>query len=166
VGGGGSPGRGAARRGQDPQAGSTKKDGGVSGRPSRCARPGLRANSSQCEAPRAGAARRAQQSRTYERRARAAVPLGLWRFRRRRRGHLVVHMVVMMMMMVVMVVMMHLMGHRSGGRRRWGGFLRNGVSRQADRENGGGDKTLDHGEDFQLSIRPLGSSSRTMSRRA
>jgi len=74
-------------------------------------------------------------------------------------------MVVMMMMVVVVVVMMHLTAHRSGGRRRRGGFLRNGVSRQADRESGGGDKILDHGEDFLLSIRPLGSSSRTMSRR-
>ncbi len=74
-------------------------------------------------------------------------------------------MMMLVVMVMVMVVMMHLMGRRSGGRRRWGGFLRNGVSRQADRENGGGDKILDHGEDFLLSIRPLGSSSRTMSRR-
>jgi len=75
--------------------------------------------------------------------------------------------VVVMMMVVVMMVMMRLTGHRSGGRRRRGGFLRDGVSRQADRESGGGDKTLNHGEDFLLSRRPRGSSRvHTIARRA
>jgi len=60
-------------------------------------------------------------------------------------------MVVVMMMVVMVMVMMHLTGHWSGGRRRRGGFLRDGVSRQADRESGGGDKTFDHGKDFLLS---------------
>jgi hypothetical protein len=58
---------------------------------------------------------------------------------------------VVVVMMVMMVVVMRLTGHWSGGRRRRGGFLRDGVSRQADRESGGGDKTFDHGEDFLLS---------------
>ncbi len=58
-------------------------------------------------------------------------------------GHIVVHVVVMMMVvMMVMSVMMHLMPHR-GGRR---GFLRDGVASEADRESGGGDKALDHGQ--------------------
>jgi len=60
------------------------------------------------------------------------------------------HMVVVMMVMVMMVT--HLISHRSGGRRR--GFLRNGVSGQADGESGGGDKTLDHGKAFLLLKRP------------
>ena len=59
-------------------------------------------------------------------------------------------MVVVMVVMVMMMVMMHLTGHRSGGRLRRGGFLRDGVSRQADRESGGGDKIFDHSEDFLL----------------
>jgi hypothetical protein len=54
---------------------------------------------------------------------------------RRRGGHLVVHVVVMVM---VMVVVMHLMSHRGGGRRRRG-FLRNGVTGEADRESSGGE---------------------------
>lgn len=58
-------------------------------------------------------------------------------------------MVVVVVMM--MMVMMHLTAHRSGGCRGRGGFLRNGVSRQADRESGGGDKTFDHGKDFLVS---------------
>ena len=49
-------------------------------------------------------------------------------------------MMVVMMMMVMMMVM--LMGHR-GGRR---GVLRDGVASEADRESGGGDKALDHGQ--------------------
>jgi hypothetical protein len=50
-------------------------------------------------------------------------------------------MVVMVVMMMVMVVVM-LMGHR-GGRR---GVLRDGVASEADRESGGDDKALDHGQ--------------------
>jgi uncharacterized membrane protein len=53
---------------------------------------------------------------------------------------MMVVMVVMMMVVMVMVVM--LMGHR-GGRR---GVLRDGVASEADRESGGGDKALDHGQ--------------------
>jgi hypothetical protein len=61
----------------------------------------------------------------------------------------VVHVVVMVVVMMVMMVMvMHLMGHRRGWRRR--GFLRDGVSGQADCESGGGDKTLDHGNSCEL----------------
>ena len=50
-------------------------------------------------------------------------------------------MVVMVMVMMMMVMVM-LMGHR-GGRR---GVLRDGVASEADRESGGGDKALDHGQ--------------------
>jgi hypothetical protein len=63
--------------------------------------------------------------------------------------------VVMMVMVVVVVMMMHRSSHRSGRRRigrgsarRRGGFLSNGVSRQADRENGGAYETLDHAKTF------------------
>jgi hypothetical protein len=69
---------------------------------------------------------------------------------------------MMMMMVVMVVVMMRLTGRWSGGRRRRGGFLRDRVSSQADRESGGCDKTLDHGEDFLCSKRPHGSSSATI----
>ena len=50
--------------------------------------------------------------------------------------------VMVVMMMVVMVMVMMLMGHR-GGRR---GVLRDGVASEADRESGGDDKALDHGQ--------------------
>jgi hypothetical protein len=49
---------------------------------------------------------------------------------------------MVLMMMVVMMVMVMLVGHR-GGRR---GVLRDGVASEADRESGGGDKALDHGQ--------------------
>ena len=75
-----------------------------------------------------------------------------------------VHMMMMMMMMhMVMHVMMRVRPGRSGhhprdrGRGTWGGGLRGGtsgsasycvlrksVTREADRENGGGDKALNH----------------------
>jgi hypothetical protein len=62
--------------------------------------------------------------------------------------------VVMMVVVVVVMMVMHLTGHWSGGRRRRGGFLRNGVPRQADGDSRCGDKTLDHGKAFLLSKRP------------
>ena len=54
-----------------------------------------------------------------------------------------VMMMVVMMVVMVMVVMMHWLGHRSG--RRGSGFLRGGVSSEAERDNGRGRKGLDHG---------------------
>jgi uncharacterized membrane protein YqiK len=70
-------------------------------------------------------------------------------------------MVMVMLVMVVMVVMRRT-GHRSGRRRRLvrrrGGFLGNGVSRQANGENGGAYETLDHGKAFLLAKGPRGSS--------
>src|SRR5260370_30538153 len=82
------------------------------------------------------------------RRASADACLSLWGFRSRG-VHVVVHrvmhmvhmvMVVVVMMMVVMVVM-HFGFCRSGG-----GLLRDGCSSQADRQSGGGEDGLDHGE--------------------
>jgi hypothetical protein len=58
--------------------------------------------------------------------------------------HVMVMMVVVMMM--VMVMMLRL-GHGSRGGRR-SGFLRDGVSGEAERENGRGGKALDHGKTF------------------
>jgi hypothetical protein len=60
-------------------------------------------------------------------------------------------MVVMVMMMdvVMMMVMMHRLGHGSRGRRR-SGFLRDGISGEAKRENGRGRKGLDHGRTFPV----------------
>jgi hypothetical protein len=52
-----------------------------------------------------------------------------------RGGHLVVHVVVVMVVMM-MVVVVHLRSHRGG---RWRGFLRKGVTCEADRESGGGE---------------------------
>ena len=63
----------------------------------------------------------------------------------------VVH--VVMMMMVVMMV--RRLGHRSGWRRS--GFLRDGVSGEAERENGRGGKGLDHGKSFLWLANPNGS---------
>lgn len=61
----------------------------------------------------------------------------------------VVHVVVMVMMMIVMMmVVMHRRGHRSG--RRCSGFLRDGISGEAERENGRGRKGLDHGRTFPV----------------
>ena len=59
-------------------------------------------------------------------------------------------MVVVMMMMdvVMMMVVMHRRGHRSG--RRSSGFLRDGISGEAKRENGRGRKSLDHGRTFPV----------------
>ena len=53
------------------------------------------------------------------------------------------------MMVVVMVMMMHLARHRSG-RSGWSrsGFLRDGVTGEAEREHGGCDKGLDHEKVF------------------
>ena len=50
--------------------------------------------------------------------------------------------VMMVMVMVVVMMMVMLVGHR-GGRR---GVLRDGVASEADRESGGDDKALDHGQ--------------------
>jgi hypothetical protein len=63
----------------------------------------------------------------------------------------VVHVVMVMVMMmdvVMVVVMMHRFGHRSG--RRSSGFLRDGMSGEAKRENGRGRKGLDHGRTFPV----------------
>jgi hypothetical protein len=61
----------------------------------------------------------------------------------------VVHVVVMMMVVMVMMMMMvHWLGHRSG--RRSSGFLRDGISGEAKRENGRGRKGLDHGRTFPV----------------
>jgi hypothetical protein len=91
-----------------------------------------------------------------ERRAGADFSLLLGRFRRRRRGHVVMHVVMMVMHHVVMMMMVHrlLSGHwlaarrRGAGRRGAGrrGLLGDCISREAEAENGGGDKALDHGE--------------------
>jgi hypothetical protein len=71
---------------------------------------------------------------------------------------------MMVMVMVVVMMMMHRHRRRSGrlrggrwsaGRRRGSGFLSNGVSRQANGENGGAYETLDHGKAFQLVKGPL-----------
>ena len=66
-------------------------------------------------------------------------------------------MVVVMMMMdvVMMMVVMHRRGHRSG--RRSSGFLRDGISGEAERENGRGRKGLDHGRIFLWLANPSGS---------
>ena len=59
------------------------------------------------------------------------------------------HVVVMMMVVMVMMMMMvHWLGHRSG--RRSSGFLRDGISGEAKRENGRGRKGLDHGRTFPV----------------
>ena len=54
---------------------------------------------------------------------------------------MIVVMVVIIMVMVMVVVMLR---HGSWGGRR-SGFLRQGVSGEAERERGGCDKGLDHG---------------------
>ena len=56
-------------------------------------------------------------------------------------------MMVMMMDVVMMMVMMHRLGH---GSRRRSGFLRDGISGEAKRENGRGSKGLDHGRTFPV----------------
>ena len=67
------------------------------------------------------------------------------------------HVMVMMMMMMMMVMMMMLrLGHGSRGGRR-SGFLRDGVSGEAERENGRGGKALDHGRTFLWLGNPNGS---------
>jgi hypothetical protein len=58
----------------------------------------------------------------------------------------VMHVMMVVMMMVVMMV--HWRGHRSG--RRSSGFLRDGISGEAKRENGRGRKSLDHGRTFPV----------------
>jgi hypothetical protein len=68
--------------------------------------------------------------------------------------HVVV--VVMMMMMVMVVVVMHRLGHGSRGGRR-SGFLRYGVTAEAERDNRGSGKGLDHGRIFLWLGNPDGS---------
>ena len=63
-----------------------------------------------------------------------------------------VMMMVVMMVVMVMVVMMHWLGHWSG--RRGSGFLRGGVSGEAERENGRGRKGLDHGRTLPVVNEP------------
>ena len=65
----------------------------------------------------------------------------------------VMHVMMVVMMMVVMMV--HRRGHRSG--RRSSGFLRDGISGEAERENGRGRKGLDHGRIFLWLANPSGS---------
>lgn len=71
--------------------------------------------------------------------------------------HVVMMVMVMpMVMMPVVVVMMMLrLGHRSSRRRS--GFLRNGVTSEAERERGGCNKGLDHGKVFLRLGNPSGS---------
>ena len=65
-------------------------------------------------------------------------------------------MMVMVVMMMMVMVMHRRLGHRSGaGRARW--FLRDGVSGEAERENGRGGKGLDHGKSFLWLANPNGS---------
>jgi hypothetical protein len=64
--------------------------------------------------------------------------------------------VMVVMVVMVMVVMMHRRGHRSRGGRR-SGFLRDGVSGEADSESGRDDKALDHGKTFLWLGNPNGS---------
>jgi len=59
--------------------------------------------------------------------------------------HVMMVMMVMVMMMVMMVMMMLRRGH-GGGRRS--GFLREGVSGEAERERGRGGEGLDHWKAF------------------
>ena len=73
-------------------------------------------------------------------------------------------MVMMVMMMVMVMPMVVVMMHRRFGvhRRRAGGgsrrcFLRDGVSGEAEGENGRGGKGLDHGETFLWLGNPSGS---------
>ena len=65
----------------------------------------------------------------------------------------VMHVMMVVMMMVVMMV--HWRGHRSG--RRSSGFLRDGISGEAERENGRDRKGLDHGRIFLWLANPYGS---------
>ena len=68
---------------------------------------------------------------------------------------------VVVMMVVVMMVMMVVMVHRFGGHRRRRGrsggrcFLSDSISGEAERENGRGDKALDHEKLFLWLGKPL-----------
>jgi hypothetical protein len=53
---------------------------------------------------------------------------------------------MMVMMVVVVVMMMVMMVVHSFAHRRGSGFLRHGVTRETNRESGGDDKALDHGD--------------------
>ena len=70
--------------------------------------------------------------------------------------HVMVVVVMMMDVVMMMVVMHRRLGHRSG-RRRASGFLRDGISGEAERENGRGRKGLDHGRTFLWLANPNGS---------
>jgi hypothetical protein len=67
----------------------------------------------------------------------------------------VMHVMMVVMVMMVVVMMVRWLGHRSG--RRSSGFLRGGVSGEAERENGRGRKGLDHGRTFLSLGNPNGS---------
>ena len=69
--------------------------------------------------------------------------------------HVMHVMHVMMVVMMMVVMMMHRRGHRSG--RRSSGFLRDGISGEAKREDGRGRKGLDHGGTFLSLANPNGS---------
>ena len=58
---------------------------------------------------------------------------------------MMVVVVVVMMVMVVVMMMVVMMLHWSGRR---SGLLREGVTREAERERGGGGEGLDHGKVF------------------
>jgi hypothetical protein len=65
-------------------------------------------------------------------------------------------MMPMVVMIVMMVVVMMLHGSRGGWRRS--GFLRDGVTGEAERKHGGRNKGLDHGKVFLRLENPSGSS--------
>ena len=72
----------------------------------------------------------------------------------------VMHVVMMVMMMVVMMMVGHRrfgVHRRAAGRRAGRCFLRDGVSGEAERENGRGGKGLDHGRIFLWLGDPNGS---------
>jgi hypothetical protein len=69
---------------------------------------------------------------------------------------MVVMVVIGVMMMVMMMVVVMVLHRSSGWRRR--GFLRNGVTGEADAKRGRGDESLDHGKVFLcLDLNPSGS---------
>jgi hypothetical protein len=68
------------------------------------------------------------------------------------------HVVMVVMVVMVVVVMMLRRGHGSRSGRGRSGFLRDGVTGEAERERGGCDKGLDHGKVFLSLGNPSGSS--------
>jgi hypothetical protein len=62
------------------------------------------------------------------------------------------HVVMMVVMVMVVMVVVNRRGHGSRSRRGRSGFLRDGVTGEAERERGGCDNGFDHGKVF-LSLR-------------